>query len=102
MGGYHEQHIQPYGIDNEMRLTGLHETCSITEFRYGVSDRGRINSYTNKLKEIKRLFRRQKTESNCDPYVVSQKVSPNYMSIISHNRKRKKRRRHRVEKCVFS
>ena len=29
-----------YGAGNERRLTGKHETCPITEFRYGVSDRG--------------------------------------------------------------
>ena len=29
-----------YGAHNEQRLTGKHETCSIREFRYGVSDRG--------------------------------------------------------------
>ena len=28
------------GIDNDKRLTGLHETCDINTFRYGVSDRG--------------------------------------------------------------
>ena len=36
----HDKHIAVYGSHNEERLTGLHETCSINEFRYGVSDRG--------------------------------------------------------------
>lgn len=36
----HDKHIAVYGAHNEERLTGLHETCSINEFRYGVSDRG--------------------------------------------------------------
>ena len=35
-----DKHIAVYGADNDQRLTGLHETCSIDEFRYGVSDRG--------------------------------------------------------------
>ncbi len=35
-----DKHIAAYGADNDQRLTGLHETCSINEFRYGVSDRG--------------------------------------------------------------
>ena len=35
-----DQHIAAYGADNDQRLTGLHETCSINEFRYAVSDRG--------------------------------------------------------------
>jgi len=29
-----------YGYDNHLRLTGLHETQSIDEFSYGISDRG--------------------------------------------------------------
>ncbi|GAB4045312.1 glutamine synthetase beta-grasp domain-containing protein [Spirosoma litoris] len=33
-------HIDVYGADNEMRLTGKHETQSIDQFSYGVSDRG--------------------------------------------------------------
>ena len=40
LGKKHEEHIAVYGSGNEDRLTGLHETCSIKEFRYGVSDRG--------------------------------------------------------------
>ena len=35
-----QEHIDVYGQDNDQRLTGEHETCSIEEFRYGVSDRG--------------------------------------------------------------
>ena len=34
------EHIAVYGADNDQRLTGDHETQSITEFSYGVSDRG--------------------------------------------------------------
>lgn len=40
LGKKHEEHIAVYGAHNEERLTGLHETCSIHEFRYGISDRG--------------------------------------------------------------
>jgi glutamine synthetase len=35
-----KEHIAVYGADNEMRLTGLHETQSIDKFSYGISDRG--------------------------------------------------------------
>ena len=35
-----EKHIEVYGADNHLRLTGLHETQAIDEFSYGVSDRG--------------------------------------------------------------
>ena len=40
LGNKHDDHIAIYGAHNEERLTGLHETCSIQDFRYGVSDRG--------------------------------------------------------------
>ena len=35
-----KKHMDVYGAHNEQRLTGLHETQSIHEFSYGVSDRG--------------------------------------------------------------
>ncbi len=35
-----EAHMSVYGAHNELRLTGLHETQSIDQFSYGVSDRG--------------------------------------------------------------
>ena len=34
------EHIDVYGADNHLRLTGLHETQAIDQFSYGVSDRG--------------------------------------------------------------
>ena len=75
LGEYHEQHIQAYGIDNEMRLTGLHETCSITEFRYGVSDRGAsIRIPWQVERDKKGYLEDRRPASNCDPYVVSQKL----------------------------
>lgn len=40
LGRRHKEHMAVYGAHNEERLTGLHETCAITEFRYGLSDRG--------------------------------------------------------------
>jgi glutamine synthetase len=36
----HSEHITVYGHNLEERLTGLHETCAIDEFRAGVADRG--------------------------------------------------------------
>ena len=35
-------HIAVYGADNDKRLTGDHETAAITDFSYGVSDRGAL------------------------------------------------------------
>lgn len=33
-------HMDVYGAGNELRLTGKHETASIHDFSWGVSDRG--------------------------------------------------------------
>ena len=35
-----KEHIEVYGEFNDQRLTGLHETAAITDFSWGVSDRG--------------------------------------------------------------
>ena len=35
-----KEHIEVYGADNHLRLTGKHETASINDFSFGVSDRG--------------------------------------------------------------
>ena len=36
----HNTHIEVYGSDNHMRLTGKYETQSINKFSWGISDRG--------------------------------------------------------------
>jgi glutamine synthetase len=67
----HEDHIKVYGAHNEERLTGLHETCSIHEFRYGVSDRGasvRIPMATTKVGYG--YFEDRRPAANIDPYLV--------------------------------
>ena len=72
LGQAHDQGIAEYGSDNDKRLTGLHETQSIDEFSYAVSDRGasiRIPIYTvdnnwNGYLEDRR------PASNADPYRI--------------------------------
>ena len=71
LGKNHEKHIAVYGAHNEERLTGLHETCSIHEFRYGVSDRGasvRIPMAT--VNEGKGYLEDRRPAGNMDPYKV--------------------------------
>lgn len=68
-----ERHISVYGADNDQRLTGLHETQSIDEFSFGVSDRGssiRIPIGTVEDGWKGRLEDRR-TASNADPYKVA-------------------------------
>ena len=71
----HQEHIEVYGEDNDQRLTGEHETCDITEFRWGVSDRGAsIRIPWQVEKEGKGYLEDRRPSSNCDPYIVSQKL----------------------------
>ena len=36
----HKEHIEVYGLGNEKRLTGKHETASIHNFKFGIGNRG--------------------------------------------------------------
>ena len=68
-----KKHMDVYGAHNEQRLTGLHETQSIHEFSYGVSDRGasiRIpvgtvdDGWKGRLED-------RRPSSNGDPYKIA-------------------------------
>ena len=64
--------LNSYGEGIERRLTGEHETCSHTEFRYGVSDRGasiRIPWHVGK--SGRGYLEDRRPNSNADPYVVA-------------------------------
>ena len=67
----HDQHISVYGAHNEERLTGLHETCSIKEFRYGVSDRGAsIRIPLQTANDGYGYLEDRRPSANMDPYKV--------------------------------
>jgi len=71
----HQEHIDAYGIDNDQRLTGLHETCDINTFRWGVSDRGAsIRVPWQVHRDGKGYLEDRRPSSNCDPYVVAEKL----------------------------
>ncbi|TDO03818.1 glutamine synthetase beta-grasp domain-containing protein [Sunxiuqinia elliptica] len=68
-----KKHIDVYGAGNDQRLTGKHETASIHDFSYGVSDRGssiRIPVGTVEDGWKGRLEDRRPA-SNADPYKVA-------------------------------
>jgi glutamine synthetase len=72
-GKHIDRHMSVYGANNDQRLTGLHETQSIDEYSYGVSDRGasiRIPIGTVQDGWKGRLEDRR-TASNADPYKVA-------------------------------
>ena len=71
----HKEHIKAYGQDNDQRLTGKHETCDINTFRWGVSDRGAsIRVPWQVHRDGKGYLEDRRPSSNCDPYVVAQKL----------------------------
>ncbi len=68
-----KEHIAVYGAYNDQRLTGQHETASIHDFSYGVSDRGcsiRIPLMTVE-KGWKGWLEDRRPSSNGDPYKIA-------------------------------
>ena len=75
-GEYHDEHIQEYGAFNDQRLTGVHETASITDYSFGVSDRGasiRIPLYTPEH-NWKGYVEDRRPSSNADPYRIIARI----------------------------
>jgi len=71
----HSEHINDYGADLESRLTGLHETSSITEFRSGVADRGASIRIPRQVQEKGcGYLEDRRPGANCDPYVVCARI----------------------------
>ena len=71
-----KEHIGVYGAYNDQRLTGEHETQSIHEFSYGVSDRGasiRIPIMTVE-KGWKGWLEDRRPASNGDPYKIAGRI----------------------------
>ncbi len=69
-------HIDVYGAFNDERLTGLHETQSINEFSYGVSDRGASIRIPIATVESgwKGWLEDRRPASNADPYKVAGRI----------------------------
>ncbi len=71
-----KEHIAVYGADNDQRLTGKHETQSIDQFSYGVSDRGasiRIPVATVE-NGWKGWLEDRRPASNADPYKAAARI----------------------------
>ena len=66
------EHITNYGVCNENRLTGLHETQRIDQFSYGVSDRGASIRIPWQVEvDQKGYLEDRRPASNMDPYLVT-------------------------------
>jgi len=76
LGKRHEEHIAKYGLHNDERMTGHHETADIHKFSYGVANRGASVRIPNITKmEKKGYFEDRRPASNMDPYVVTSMIA---------------------------
>jgi len=93
-----KQHIEVYGLDNHLRLTGSNETCSINEFRWGIGDRTasiRIPSSIND-KTTPGYLEDRRPASNVDPYQVVERL----VKTICKGEKDKKSDKKKEEKEI--
>lgn len=79
-----KEHIAVYGADNHLRLTGKHETASINDFSYGVSDRGAsiripVGVPANGWK--KGYLEDRRPNSAADPYKVAARIIKTVKSV---------------------
>ena len=83
LGERHALHIDNYGHGVEARLTGLHETCSYKQFRYGVSDRGASVRIPWQVKvDGGGYIEDRRPNANVDPYVVAALVTESVCSQL--------------------
>jgi glutamine synthetase len=71
----HHEHLKIYGKDNNMRLTGKHETSSMEKFTSGVADRtASVRIPRDVSKKGMGYIEDRRPGSNSDPYLVSWKL----------------------------
>ena len=71
----HRKHIRDYGHGLEARLTGLHETCHLGQFKSGISDRGAsIRIPLGCSQKGCGYFEDRRPGANADPYRVASRL----------------------------
>jgi glutamine synthetase len=72
----HGKHMNVYGVFNERRMTGHHETSSYATFSHGVGSRNTSFRVPNSVveDEWKGYLEDRRPASNCDPYRVAKCV----------------------------
>jgi glutamine synthetase len=80
-----DEHIACYGPENDLRLTGLHETAAIDEFTYGIADRGasiRIpHSFVNS--GHRGYLEDRRPNSMADPYRITGRILQTVESVTA-------------------
>jgi glutamine synthetase len=68
----HDEHIKVYGEENELRLTGEHETASYETFSWGKGTRNTsIRIPNHVVKDSHGYFEDRRPAANMDPYLVT-------------------------------
>jgi len=71
----HSKHIEVYGLYNEKRLIGTHETANINTFSYGNCDRSSsVRIPVNVMKDKKGYLEDRRPAANIDPYLVTARL----------------------------
>lgn len=71
----HEEHIKVYGKENELRLTGYHETASYTKFSWGKGTRNTSVRIPNQVvKDSRGYLEDRRPAANMDPYLVTSTI----------------------------
>jgi glutamine synthetase len=71
----HAEHMAVYGEFNDARMTGLHETSSMHECTWGVSDRGRsIRIPRHVANQGRGYLEDRRPAANLDPYLVTERI----------------------------
>jgi glutamine synthetase len=71
----HYEHMMIYGKDNELRMSGKHETASFHNFTSGVANRGASVRIGNSVyAQGQGYFEDRRPASNADPYLVTSKI----------------------------
>ena len=87
MAPKHQLHISLYG-NNDKRLTGHHETSNKEVFSYGTGNRAcSVRIPTSTAAEKKGYIEDRRPASNCDPYLVSERMLQTIYSEIEISEK---------------
>jgi glutamine synthetase len=78
-----QDHIDVYGPDNHMRLTGKHETAPWNKFSYGVADRGASIRVPHSFvkNDYKGYLEDRRPNSQGDPYQIASQILKTIASV---------------------
>lgn len=78
----HAEHMEVYGEDNKLRMTGECETASYYRFTDGIANRGAsVRRGNDTIKNQCGYFEDRRPAANCDPYLVTSKIFETCMNL---------------------